>query len=417
MAARRLAGPLTRVSLLHSSESRLVAERLECWLREHCALSADQIALVALDHPGDEYRPAAIRATLNRHLDSRWSQADFWLPGAPRTVHLHYTGGTKAMTVHAYDSLRRASDRHDAVNEFSASYLDPDGLCLMFDDDSFVPLADNVLKMEDFLTLHGWSLATKPGEQPVSEPQAADLAMALCHDHAREGAEAWDRWVGSELMPRVRKPKRSDVPARLAGETTAWQPAELPKGDFLGGKLKDVILPWPDSPACAAFTDELAKHSITQQPLGDCAAALGLSSAKDLARWLEGQWLESAVLQALLNHQEALKLHQVLMNLNLIKPAKIEFDVIAIRGYRLFGFSCTTGDQPKGSIKQKLFEASIRARQMGGDEARTALVCCTKNPDAVQRELESEFDLKNKIRVFGQAHLATLGEHLADWIQ
>jgi hypothetical protein len=117
-----------------------------------------------------------------------------------------------------------------------------------------------------------------------------------------------------------------------------------------------------------------------------------------------------------------------------------QFDVVAIRGYQLFAFSCTTesASQEKdtgvrgvfksrlesetggrGLLKHKLFEAYVRAQQMGGDEARVALVCCIAKAEAARLEAEMRRDLRLKghIRVFGREHLVNLTKNIEDWVR
>jgi hypothetical protein len=91
-------------------------------------------------------------------------------------------------------------------------------------------------------------------------------------------------------------------------------------------------------------------------------------------------------------------------------------DVIALRGYQLFAFSCST-DKKKPLLKLKLFEAYIRARQLGGDEARVALVCCSNDPEGLEHEMRRDVDPEGRIRVFGRKHLADLKVHIESWIR
>ena len=412
VAALCLADSHTQIILVHSVVSREIAERLRDWLIEKLPTDSARPLPMPLDRAGDEYSPAAIQAALRTHLPE---------PKPNAVVHLHYTGGTKTMTVHAYRTLE-APVRSSRVH-FEASYLDPDALTLILDATADTPQqkrpipTDLRLKMRDFVKLHGWS----DNDLGTDTPLLPDLAMALVADHAKYGPKPWDEWISREAIPKTHLWKCSDLLGQLADSPDGlWRKIKLPDtGKYIKSKQKlgNAELEWPNRYELANFIEAIKAPQLSGQKLGTIAEGLNLSSAEKLCEWLEGQWLESAVLYALIRQQDRLGLHECLMNLKPDGHNGFEFDVIAIKGYRLFAFSCTSGEQNKGYLKHKLFEASIRARQMGGDEARVALVCCSDKHQEVQSELEKEFDLKNKIRVFGRPDLANLEGALAHWIE
>ena len=68
-------------------------------------------------------------------------------------------------------------------------------------------------------------------------------------------------------------------------------------------------------------------------------------------------------------------------------------------------------------IKNKLFEAYLRASQLGGDETRVALVCPSNNPDGIEKETTSLLGKTGRVKVFGQKHFDDLQGHLAEWIR
>ena len=84
------------------------------------------------------------------------------------------------------------------------------------------------------------------------------------------------------------------------------------------------------------------------------------------------------------------------------------------RGYQLFAISVSTTSK-RDLCKVKLFEAYLRARQMGGDEARVALICCTDEPDSLKAEVAVLDD--KKIAVFGRDDLMDLSSRIEDWIK
>ena len=100
----------------------------------------------------------------------------------------------------------------------------------------------------------------------------------------------------------------------------------------------------------------------------------------------------------------------------------------------MFAFSCGTGVN-RAELKTKLFEAYFRAQQLGGDEARAALVCLYDDPISVEDEAQNLIDMdamskagsepggrksrdprEKVVRVFGRPDLKDLGKNLAEWI-
>jgi hypothetical protein len=64
-----------------------------------------------------------------------------------------------------------------------------------------------------------------------------------------------------------------------------------------------------------------------------------------------------------------------------------EVDVAVMRGHRPYFISCTT-DTTLNICKSKAFEITVRARQMGGDLARSALVCLLLGEDKRGKYIE-----------------------------
>lgn len=105
-------------------------------------------------------------------------------------------------------------------------------------------------------------------------------------------------------------------------------------------------------------------------------------------------------------------------DLNLKDSRNFESDVLIIKGFQVFLISCIANSRSKESseTKKHLFEAYVRARQLGGDEARTAVVCLLDNSDAIETEMKRDWLPIGGIRVFGREHLDQLATHLNSWI-
>lgn len=204
-------------------------------------------------------------------------------------------------------------------------------------------------------------------------------------------------------------------------------------------KLHDISLQKPYD--CSPLLSELAavralgeakfKDYSTQNNLVDETGNLSLEKLKKLCphqsdstlkEWSKshGKWLESHVLQEVIKISEKLSIHDYGRNFHVDVPNQyrkkdFEFDVAFMRNYQLFAISCTTSSNTE-KCKEKLFAAYVRAQQMGGSEARAALVCGSDKPDAFKAELEVSIPIQN-IEVFGKSDWPNLSHRFVDWIK
>ncbi|HBY76365.1 MAG TPA: hypothetical protein DEG47_05010, partial [Cyanobacteria bacterium UBA11148] len=354
---------------------------------------------------------------------------------------LNYTGGTKAMAVHAYQSLLqpRVEDPNYKLNpEPRFSYLDSRQLKMLIDQPTN-PIPLNIPKepldfsLEKLFKLHGFTLS-KP---PKTNVTLRELVEALVN-HKSE----WQIWCSKVLRLEARKKielgevKNANNAVEKIFELGDWKSAdELRKSSLPIHELPEEITEilkqneLLDDNGCFSI-QELEQARLIPEPSKDKKKKY----PKEICKWLEGVWLEDFVLQKLTDIQEQEKeeinnnvkkeeerlIDELGMSFNFPEKEKeelghFEFDVAFLRGYQLFALSCTTDSDP-GLSKLKLFEAYRRARQMGGDEARVALVCCYDKPEKIKKGFMSQIP-DDKVNVFGSGDLANLSEKLKNWIQ
>lgn len=312
-------------------------------------------------------------------------------------VGLNYTGGTKAMSVHAYRALLRTHS--DAI----FSYLDPRRLEMCIDREDGERIRRKVslkLSLKEVFKLHVPDLK-KP---LITKPHLPDVAKVLA-----ASSEEWSTWINNILLPEAKKKKPN-------GTWGIWEGTQ---------KLKSLLLPikglpeqvvhvfqtkefiTPDELFSLKEFQEKGKFSLSKKPL------------EEAGEWLTGKWLEHYVLDQVQEKAKDYFIHDYAMSVNVpIKPETdddFELDVAFMRNYQLFAISCTT-DAKKALCKEKLFEAYLRANQLGGDESRVALVCCFDQPDALKAEIEVSIK-DRKIAVFGRDDLAELSDKISTWIE
>ncbi|MCV3212424.1 hypothetical protein OGM63_02570 [Plectonema radiosum NIES-515] len=356
---------------------------------------------------------------------------------------LNYTGGTKAMAAHAYQAFIFFDDK-DCKNQLNPppifSYLDSSSLKMLIDQRGNpipfdIPKEQLKLSLEKLFKLHGLSFS-KPPKTDVTLPE---LVKAIVNSNS-----VWCEWCQKQLSVEGRQReevKRIQIKREIGkGEETDSSQNNIDTEVYFNfGNWKNATdlreLSLPIHELSQEITSILGKSNflnvegnlsikqieVAQQEIEEKQRIPKPKKDKeypqDICKWLEGVWLEDYVLQQLNKIKQECSLDQVGMSFNFPKSniIEFEFDVACLRGYQLFAISCTSSDD-SGLCKSKLFEAYHRARQMGGDEARVALVCYYNKPQDIKKRFMSQIN-DPKVMVFGSGDIADLSEKLKTWIE
>jgi Domain of unknown function (DUF1887) len=464
IAAKMLLKEGGTVYLVHSTDT---AGKADCLKRMLAPINVDELISLGKSEADSSVIRKKIQPRVEKILEK--------YPNT--TFGLNYTGGTKAMSVHSYRALFEASGVHDA----KFSYLDARSLKMLIDRDNDSPKSVPVpikLSLQEIFDLH--DLRWESDKKPVPDPILPELAIEFAKLHTDPSLViAWRWWCDNVLKPatKILKKKQNKPPE------WEWKKDELIdkvtlKPDFAIQKLNEALqefLKQPEEgkslleafqqenfqtvkelsnfynalwvPEYTPHIEKVTKVLAQGGYLGESEIELSLNKiaeiskqiaeisnksdenekpylekSKNACRWLDGLWLEHYTLeqvQALSKNNPGL-INDSGMSFEVkdAKRKKFEFDVAFVQDYQLFALSCTT-DASKGLCKSKLFEAYIRARQLGGDQARVALVCCYDKPKdlADEMKVETEVDKKDpKIAVFGCKELDNLHVHIKNWI-
>lgn len=313
-----------------------------------------------------------------------------------KKIGLNYTGGTKAMAVHAYLTVR------DWREKAIFSYLNPRKLKMSIDQPNNSPIELDVpsldLSLEKLFNLHGLYLLKNfpPSSQPILPELAKEIAKIYQVSVQEKLDKKFKDWCGNP---------------RAIDKSEDWR-SKCPELYDRLGKYIDFT-----SGEITSETEEAGFKTYSGR--GDSL----------FRPWLEGFWLESYILQEILERWQniGISAEKVMMSFNVTdridkistknkpKDAKFELDIAFIKNYQLFAITCTTINRDS-ECKEKLFEGLLRAKELGGDEARLALICCHDRPDEIQDEIK-RFGLKDtKIKVFGREDLADIGNQIAAWV-
>lgn len=377
VSGRLLAADSATVHLLHSTDTLQVAERLQ---RSLGRARADLNIIPREIDEADGDRIVAKIGEILREIDS-----------AGRRVGLNYSGGTKSMAVHAYYALRKAFPNG------CFSYLDARSLSMVIDPGDqpvqWVHIGQSLpLRLEDLLVLHGYRIS--PKKQPIQKPLQPELCHAIAEVHSlTDGFRQWRSWV-STLDKTPTLPSREDFP---------------------------LLEPFLDT------CEKICDGEVTEE---EVARRLGFKKFKSCSNFFDGGWLEHHVLKAVADLEIELDISSYGGNIEIEATAQkekipnLQLDIAAMRGYQLFAISCIATEEAEketdatkpGRAKEHLFEAFVRARQLGGDEACIGLVSCVKDAKRLEGEIRRDWNA-DRVLVLGQADLLSLPDRLKEWFE
>lgn len=326
-------------------------------------------------------------------------------------IGLHYTGGTNPMAIHAYRAIADLQ-RTDTVY----SYLDAKTLEIFIDhpnSDSTHRAVQLEVPLEVLFKLHKYEW--QEGKRPLSDPVLPDAAAEFVRLYQNEEiAKTWRTWSNTHRHKNNGKLKEA-----INSTTNQWKSED---------ELSDLSLSLTG--VHSEIIEVLRQHldASPNQLSFKVTKAKGFDNCQQVCAWLGGIWLEHYVLQQVKDLTPDLQLGESKMSFFMKRSQTweggvFEFDVAFMRSYQLFAISCTTSKDAK-ECKVKLFEAYTRAKQLGGDEARVALVCCCDNDptkaQSLDRYLKSQLEgaVSNpKIAVFLRKDLPNLKDKIADWVK
>ena len=333
----------------------------------------------------DPYRPIGILEKVTELIRSD--------PGRTRSgyrFHLHYTGGTAAMGLHALEALTVERTLEDSRYEYDTSYLNAKEYTLVFGREM---LYGKVLDERKSWNLTVNDLAKLHGFRVISATTPDDTSIRVGH-----------------LMLNILKDRRHYT---LFG---GWL-----RGTWEKQWENNVSIDWPvlDHPDWNELTGAIQGHfSQDSRWLSPVGAAwridlwrLSKPEKKRLAAFLHHQCLELFAYDAL---QTALKELSALEHVNLAQGVechqpgrrKFEMDVLAVFGYETLLVSCSLSIDER--VKQKAFEALHRARQIGGTQARAIVVCADTDSEAQSAEIGLEDDIGGRgqgrsVKIWGRS--------------
>lgn len=261
----------------------------------------------------------------------------------PEGAWLNYTGGTKAMTVHAYTYWRK----HLGGQVERASYFDGLRGILRYDHgtDEAVSASLIPLTIEQMMRLHGLER-----DNELTVPDAADIR-----------AEDKQNLLDAVLEdPVLNNPDNNKEPSLVDKLYSCCKP------------LRDGKAP---EPIRLEFLPEAARPVFTQQAGWPAVDGKSRKVKEAWGKFLTGDWFENWVEDVVREACREAGLEQVQIESG-VRPRtqrQTELDLILLDGYHVSLISCTTA-RKVAEVKAKCYEARNRVELVGGDLARAAVV-------------------------------------------
>jgi hypothetical protein len=298
-----------------------------------------------------------------------------------KSLHLNYTGGTKAMSVHVYQALNNMFKE-----KFSASYLDARDYHMKFDKNPDLITGDLrkliQLNNSDLFRLHNSEVIAKGGayldslqDQSLSENIMQNLAK-LANINKLLDLRNWFTDANKAGLFEEGKKDRNQIDMALAKYSLSNNP-----------ELFDYLSVFPGNDRFADREGNWIYNNFDKN-----------ANSNLLRKFNEGGWLESYVVWVLQKHirnHEDISSNIELKTKGNMGSKRFEVDVLVKNGYQICGISCGTAikyenGQEKlklsNSLKNKGFEIILRSSQIGGEEARSALVTLLEHRIATNLE-------------------------------
>lgn len=307
--------------------------------------------------------------------------------------HLNYTCGTKSMVVHSYRALEEK-----LKDKISFSYLDPESFTIKDDDGTETKdLRDEInVNFEEMVLLHKYS---KTESDNFDFKSTKDNVIKVFEEFINEG-NIFDTFYS----------KNSDQDGRYNRKIF-----ENKKGD-LTDKLKDIkenISRTSNFSLNDSFKKVLSafgEYNIFDE---NWKIKSEIAESKDeekaivkfFIKFLDGVWLEYYVYKIMNEIKEELNREKDELTLSSEvykdddKNNDLEIDLTYVKGYQLFGISCTTSPE-KYTAKSKGFEVIQRTKQLGGDESKAILITTMKDEKAKDLEKSLSIHTGNKQKPF-----------------
>ncbi|MBZ3936147.1 hypothetical protein [Methanimicrococcus blatticola] len=310
-----------------------------------------------------------------------------------KNVHLNYSGGTKEMALHSYETFK---DILGAAVTFS--YFDSRRNRLKEDSGLEEPvesvfLGDKVeIHFDELFELHGYSTI------PIDEQSGSVFSVEFFREFldAIQNPEFFEDYLEwreyfFDVYPNPQKPIPADGKILLSDL--------LPPNFSISEILEKTVF--------LKIHHEMPEYSFLEERGGVYYLRTEISNKQtdkliETRKYIVGHWFEQYVYLLLKeNLLEKGLISDLDLNIMIQSATKnFEIDVAMINGYELFGISCTT-DKTQSLCKSKGFEILHRTKQIAGDNSKSILMTFMNEKNTAEIDADLSDILEDRLLVLG----------------
>ena len=307
-------------------------------------------------------------------------------------THFDYTGGTKSMCVHSYDSLKLKV-------KFTSSYVDSRKNVLYLEnlrttDNEKIANFDSIeINFDTLIKLHGYTRKEK--NKTFKDPEYLKNITNLLNNSKPD----------KDILKKFLKEIGSII--TLCNEYYSFDP-----------DTKKIVTNIIKSKIQNLKDDELMKNSKFNIELNNDVLSRGKSEniSKELTEY-EGKWLDFYIHNMIkdylcLDKCEKIEPTEFFREDNKTDKSDFEIDSSLLYKSTYIGISCTT-TVGKKDCKAKGFEVLYRSSQLGGDNSKSILI--TRLGDSEIKDLEKDLEKEigadiSSIKILGETQLFDTNE-------
>lgn len=371
-----------KVIFLHSTKTEKYANNIRNKLEQK-----EKVRLVSLWE--NERDQGIIRSTIFQELD----QLD-----NIKSIHLNFTGGTKPMSVHSYAAVYEYVKNKNI--SITSSDIDPKTNRIKLDNgNQYISsnLRDKIIiSIKDVLELHDMEIDEHVSGNIGYKDITYDINIERLKNNIIKERNFYS--IIYSIIDKFEKEQKKKYNTNDS----------FPKRKFIkdnNNKEKMILLG-------KAYNSTILRDFKKLSPDFPFNGIEEMNSKEfiEFLEFIKGKWLEDYIQYKILQVKDQYAINEVVRSLEAHYAKRpCEIDVVAIKGYEMYLFSCTTSNKIK-TVKGKAFEVMYRSNQLGGDHSKAIIVNLMPDKSSNEynknnnKELEkdlSSFDAKTKIYIIG----------------